>query len=223
MRFLTGGESHGPCLTAIVDGLPAGLCVDLPAVNRDLARRQSGYGRGGRMKIETDRAEILAGVIAGRTTGAPVVLQVANQDWVNWKERWTAGLPPLTIPRPGHADWAGMRKYALDDALPILERASARETAARVAVGALAKQLLAAFNVAVSSYVTEIGEVVATILDLPPAKLCTLVEDSPVRCPDKKAAERMRAAIDAAREAGDSLGGALCQCGHGNTFVESRV
>ena len=168
LRFLTAGESHGPCLVAIVEGLPAGLTVDVEAINRDLTRRQSGYGRGGRIKIERDRVEILSGVINGQTTGAPVSLRIVNRDWPNWRDRWTAGdLPPLTIPRPGHADYAGMVKYGLDDARSVLERASARETAARVAVGALAKQLLAAFGVAVGSYVTEIGGVVAPIPDQP--------------------------------------------------------
>ncbi len=208
LRFLTAGESHGSCLTAIVEGLPAGLVVDVEAINHDLARRQSGYGRGGRMKIERDRVEILSGVIAGQTIGAPVSLRIENRDWPNWRDRWAAGdLPKLTVPRPGHADYAGMVKYGLDDARPILERASARETAARVAVGVLAKLLLAAFDIAIGSYVAEIGGVAATIPDLTPQELWALAEGSDVRCPDEEAAERMRAAIDAARRAGDSLGG----------------
>ena len=208
LRFLTAGESHGPCLTAIVEGLPAGLVVDEEAINRDLARRQGGYGRGGRMQIERDRVEVLGGVIAGRTTGAPVALRIENRDWANWRDRWAAGdLPKLTVPRPGHADYAGMIKYGHDDARPVLERASARETAARVAVGALAKLLLAAFGVAVGSYVIEIGVVVATIPDLPSEELWARAEASDVRCPDGTAAEQMRIAIDAARRAGDSLGG----------------
>ena len=216
LRFLTAGESHGPCLTAIVEGLPAGLAVDVEAINRDLSRRQTGYGRGGRMRIEHDRVEILGGVIAGRTTGAPVALRIENRDWANWRDRWAAGdgsteiakvLPRLTVPRPGHADYAGMVKYGLDDARPVLERASARETAARVAVGALAKQLLTAFDIVIGSYVVEIGGVVATMPDLPPEELWALAEASDVRCPDEDAAARMRAAIDAARQAGDSLGG----------------
>ncbi len=208
LRFLTAGESHGPCLTAIVEGLPAGLAVDVELINRDLARRQGGYGRGRRMRIERDRVEILGGVIAGQTTGAPVALRIENRDWPNWRSRWAAGdLPRLSVPRPGHADYAGMVKYGLDDARPVLERASARETAARVAVGSLAKLLLAAFGVAVGSTVTEIGGVVATVPDLPPETLWALAEESDVRCPDEEAAVRMRAAIDAARQAGDSLGG----------------
>lgn len=208
LRFLTAGESHGPCLIAIVEGLPAGLTVDVEAIDRELKRRQSGYGRGERMAIEQDRAEVLGGVIAGKTTGAPVALRIENKDWANWRDRWITGdLPRLTVPRPGHADYAGMLKYGLDDARPVLERASARETAARVAVGALAKQLLAVFDIAVGSYVAAIGDVTATIPELLPEELSKLAEASNVRCPDEEAAERMREAIDAAREAGDSLGG----------------
>ena len=208
LRFLTAGESHGPCLTAIVEGLPSGLIVDVEAINRDLARRQGGYGRGGRIKIEKDKVEVLGGVIEEQTTGAPVSVRIENRDWANWRDRWAAGdLPSLSVPRPGHADYAGMVKYGLDDARPVLERASARETAARMAVGALAKLLLAACEVTVGSYVVEIGGVVATAPDLPPEELWALAEASDVRCPDADAAERMMAAIDAAREAGDSLGG----------------
>jgi chorismate synthase len=160
------------------------------------------------MQIERDRVEILGGVIAGQTTGAPVALRIANRDWANWRDRWAAGdLPGLTVPRPGHADYAGMVKYGLEDARPVLERASARETAARVAVGALAKLLLAEFGAAVGSYVAEIGGTVAHVPDLPPEDLWALAEASDVRCPDEEAAGRMRGAIDAARQAGDSLGG----------------
>ncbi len=208
LRFLTAGESHGPCLTAIVEGFPAGVEVDMEAINRDLARRQLGYGRSARMKIESDHAEVLGGVIAGRTTGAPIALRIRNQDWPNWRERWIAGdLPQLTVPRPGHADYAGMIKYSLGDARPVLERASARETAARVVVGALARQLLAPFDIAVGSYVVEIGDVVASVPERPPQELWALAEASDVRCPDERATRRMREAIDAARDAGDSLGG----------------
>jgi chorismate synthase len=208
LRFLTAGESHGPCLTAIVEGLPAGLTVDVDAIDRDLARRQVGYGRGERMQIERDRVDILGGVIADRTTGAPVALSITNRDWANWCERWAAGdLESLSVPRPGHADYAGTVKYGLDDARPVLERASARETAARVAVGALAKQLLAVFDTTIGSYVVEIGSVAASIPDLPPEELWARAEASDVRCPDEDSARQMREAIDAARQAGDSLGG----------------
>ena len=208
LRFLTAGESHGPCLTAIVDGLPAGLAVDVAAIDRELARRQGGYGRGGRMRIERDRVEIVGGVLAGHTTGAPVALRVENRDWANWRAHWESGdLPKLTVPRPGHADYAGMVKYGLDDARPVLERASARETTARVAVGALVKQLLAEFDIAIGSIVTEIGGVAATIPSLPLPELWNRAEASEVHCPDPAAAEYMKAAIDEARAAGDSLGG----------------
>jgi chorismate synthase len=208
LRFLTAGESHGPCLTAIVEGLPAGLSIDLDAVNRDLRRRQGGYGRGDRMAIERDRAEILGGILYGKTTGAPVALRIENKDWANWRERWTSGnLPALTVPRPGHADYAGMVKYGLEDARLVSERASARETAARVAVGALAKQLLGQFAIAVGSYVTEIGGIPAELPDLPHEELWSRAEASVVRCPDAEAATRMTERIDEARRAGDSLGG----------------
>ena len=204
LRFLTAGESHGPCLIAIIEGLPAGLLVDEETINRDLRRRQSGYGRGARMQIEQDRVEVLSGVWQGRTTGAPLALRIENRDGANWRDR---DLPPLTVPRPGHADYTGMVKYGFDDARPISERASARETAARVAAGALARLLLAEFAIAVGGFVVEIGDVVAQLPNLPPAELWALAEASDVRCPDETAAKRMRAAIDAARAAGDSLGG----------------
>ena len=208
MRFFTGGESHGPCLTAIIDGLPSGLSIDPEAIDRDLARRQGGYGRGGRMAIETDRVEILGGVIAGRTIGAPIVLRIGNRDWVNWKDRWAGSdLEEITVPRPGHADFAGMSKFALEDARPILERASARETAARVAVGAVAKQLLEPFGVRIYSYIEALGGIEATLGDEPPELLHRRAEADSVRCPDEAAGRRMIEAIDEAREADDSLGG----------------
>ncbi|MBN1935062.1 MAG: chorismate synthase [Anaerolineae bacterium] len=214
LHFLTAGESHGPCLTAIVEGLPAGLPMEVEVIDYDLARRQGGYGRGGRMKIEQDTAHILSGVIDGKTTGSPLTLRIDNRDWANWEARWAAGtgsaeLPKLTIPRPGHADYAGMVKYGIDDARPILERASARETAARVAVGAVAKLLLAQFGVSIYSYVSEIGGVVAQVPDLPSTNLHDLAEASDVRCPNPTAAEAMRAAIRHAKEDGDSLGGVI--------------
>ncbi|MCD6135875.1 chorismate synthase, partial [Candidatus Bipolaricaulota bacterium] len=191
LRFLSAGESHGPCLTAIVDGFPAGLPVDVEAIDRDLARRQGGYGRGGRMQIEHDHVEILSGVITGMTTGAPISMRIENRDWENWRARWGAGdLPRLTVPRPGHADYAGMVKYGLDDARPVLERASARETAMRVAVGSLARQLLSQFEIAVGSYVERIGPVKAQIPRVPQAEIWQLAENSDVRCPDPDAATK---------------------------------
>jgi chorismate synthase len=208
LRFLTAGESHGPCLVAIVEGLPAGLAVDAAMINRDLTRRQGGYGRGERMEIERDQVEIVSGIIGGQTTGAPVAMRIENRDWEDWRERWvTEDWEQLTVPRPGHADYAGMIKYGLDDARPVLERASARETAARVAVGGLVRQLLATYGIAVGSYVSEIGGVAAEVPDLPPADLWAMAEQSDVRCADAPAAAKMRAAIDAARDAGDTLGG----------------
>jgi chorismate synthase len=208
LRFLTAGESHGPCLTAILEGLPAGLKIDLDALNHDLRRRQGGYGRGGRMKIEQDHVEILGGILYRRTTGAPIALRIENKDWANWRRRWEAGdLPRITVPRPGHADYAGTVKYGLDDARLISERASARETAARVAVGALARQLLAEFDVSVGSFVSAIGGVQAEVPALAHPEIWSLAEKSDLRCPDSRTAERMRQRIDEAREAGDSLGG----------------
>ena len=214
--FLTAGESHGPALTAIVEGFPAGLTVDEEAIDRDLARRQAGYGRGERMAIERDHVEVLSGVIAGRTTGAPIALRIENRDWENWRARWEADdLPPLTVPRPGHADYAGMIKYGFTDARPILERASARETAARVAAGALAKELLSSFGINLGSWVSEIGGIATTIPDLPLRELWERAEKSDVRCPDEETGRQMQEAIDAAREAGDSLGGVFAVVANG--------
>lgn len=206
LRYLTAGESHGPCLVGIIDGLPAGLTFDPDLVNADLRRRQGGYGRGGRQTIERDQAEFLSGVHHGRTTGAPLALRIANRDWENVRDR---DLPPQTVPRPGHADLAGSLKYGLDDLRLVAERASARETAMRVAVGAIAKAVLAENGGAVFSYVTDIGGVAAATPDLPPEHLHRLAEESPVRCPDAAIAPEMLLAIDRARDAGDSLGGAF--------------
>src|SRR5512145_2182950 len=164
LRFLTAGESHGPALTAILEGLPAGLVLDAGMINRELARRQQGYGAGPRMKIEQDTAVILGGLMAGETTGAPLALQIENRDHAKWKGQAT---PAMTAPRPGHADLTGAVKYGYGDLRPALERASARETAARVAVGAVCKQLLAQFAIRVGGYVVSIGDVQASLTDLP--------------------------------------------------------
>lgn len=204
LRYLTGGESHGPALVAIIEGLPAGLPLEAETINCDLRRRQMGYGRGGRMNIERDEVQILGGVWKGRTGGAPVVLQILNRDWENWRER---ELPEVLSPRPGHADFAGAVKYGFDDARPILERASARETAARVAVGAVARALLAHADIRVGSFVEAIGSAHAHIPEAPLPALWAAAEASDVRCPDAAGADAMRRAIDAARQAGDSLGG----------------
>ncbi|MHB1295480.1 MAG: chorismate synthase [Anaerolineae bacterium] len=206
LRFLTAGESHGPCLTTLIDGLPAGLILRAEDIDADLARRQQGYGRGGRQRIERDQVRILSGVAGGRTTGAPVALQVDNRDWENWKDRQ---VPPWNRPRPGHADLAGALKYGLDDLRHIAERASARETAARVAMGGVAKALLTAVGAHVGSYVEAIGGVTAEVGEAPWETLLAQAAASDVFCPDEDAAARMRARIDAAREAGDSLGGVV--------------
>jgi chorismate synthase len=205
LRFLTSGESHGPCLTVIVDGLPAGLSLAESDLAVDMARRQGGYGRGARMtKIEQDRAEILGGVANGETTGAPVALRIENADWPNWKDR---KVKPITSTRPGHADWAGGIKYGHEDFRTVLERASARETAARVAVGAICKRLLAEVGTSVHSQVIRIGTVRAEpATDLTP-EVVERVEASPFRCADPAAEAAMRALVDDAKKRGDTLGG----------------
>ena len=211
-RFVTAGESHGPGLTAIVEGLPAGLVVRPEDIDRDLARRQLGHGRGGRMKIEKDRAEVLAGLRHGRTLGSPVALRIDNRDYRNWKERmnpWPveAEVAEVHLPRPGHADLAGVMKYGHSDVRNVLERASARETAARVVAGALAKAFLRDMGVEVRSHVTRIGGVAAPARDdLGPSDFDG-VDESPVRCLDADASEAMVAEINAARKANESLGG----------------
>src|SRR5256885_4178607 len=212
LRFTTAGESHGPGLTAVLEGLPAGLELFPQDLNRDLARRQLGHGRGGRMKIEKDRAEVRGGIRHGRTLGSPVALWVENRDYANWEERmnpWPveAEVAEGHLPRPGHADPAGVQKYGLADVRNVLERASARETAARVACGALAKALLRALGVSVFSHVLSIGSVEAPRRDdLQPADFAD-VDDSPVRCLDTGSSEAMVAEIDAARKANEALGG----------------
>ncbi|MEA3345481.1 MAG: chorismate synthase [Chloroflexota bacterium] len=206
LRFLTAGESHGPSLVAIVEGLPAGLPLTPENVNRDLRRRQRGYGRSARQQIEQDQAEVLGGLVDGCTIGSPLALRIRNRDWENWRDR---EIPPWTVPRPGHADLAGGIKYALDDLRLVAERASARETAARVAVGAVAKRLLSEFDIAVGSYVAEIGGVEAEVPELPLEELWARGEESDVRCPHEPSAERMRSRIDQAKKAGDTLGGVI--------------
>jgi chorismate synthase len=212
LHLITAGESHGPGLTAIIEGLPAGLELDREALNRDLARRQLGHGRGGRMKIERDQAEVTAGVRHGRTLGGPIALSVVNRDYANWEERmnpWPveAEGKEVHLPRPGHADLVGTQKYGLTDVRDILERASARETAARVAGGAIAKAFLRALGVEVYSHVLQITGVNAPRRDdLTPADFAA-VDDSPVRCLDAEATRAMVAEIDRLRKANESLGG----------------
>ena len=209
LRFLTAGESHGPELVVVIEGMPAGVTVRQAAIDGDLARRQQGYGRGARStKIERDRAELVSGLAGGVTTGAPVAMRVVNRDFANQP----AEPQPLVAPRPGHADLAGGLKYGLRDFRLVRERASARETAARVAAGAMAKELLAAFGVAVGSFVQSVGpEAIdvplealdeAALLDL-----CERADADPVRCPDPEASARMRREVDRAKEAGETLGG----------------
>jgi chorismate synthase len=208
--FSTAGESHGPGGVVIVHGVPAGLGLVAGDVDRDLARRQKGYGRGGRQKIEKDEVEFLGGVRHGYTLGSPVAMLIRNDDYANWRDRMSPepvekSPEPITLPRPGHADLAGMQKYAFDDLRNVLERSSARETAARVAAGGVAKKLLAEFGVRVESAVYRIGSVAypkeAAALEAAKA------DESEVRCPDPELSERMKAEIDAARHARDALGG----------------
>jgi len=216
MHYMTAGESHGPQLTAIIDGVPAGLKVSEESINADLARRQSGYGRGGRMAIEHDTVRIVSGVRFGRTLGSPIALVVENRDWQNWADRMAvfgdapSDLQREVTPRPGHADLVGALKINTDDCRDVLERASARETAARVAAAGIAREFLAALGVEVFSYVTSIGEAKFIehdpMRDAPDYKPLE-IELSDVRCPNEAAADAMRAQIDAAREAGESLGG----------------
>lgn len=206
LRFLTAGESHGPSLLAILEGLPAGLELDNAAIHAELARRQRGYGAGPRMKIEQDRVRILAGVMAGVTTGAPLAMQIVNRDHTRWRGK---AIDPFTIPRPGHADLTGALKYGYRDLRPSLERASARETAARVAVGAVCKQLLVAFGVRIGGYVTAIGETEADLSMLTLEERLERADDSDVRCPNPQAAESMRARIEGIIRARDTLGGVV--------------
>ena len=208
--FSTAGESHGPAEVALVHGVPAGLRLTAADVNRDLSRRQKGYGRGGRQKIENDEVEFLGGVRHGYTLGSPVAMLIRNRDYANWEHRMTpepVGDPPqkITLPRPGHADLAGMQKYDFDDLRNVLERSSARETTARVAAGGVAKKLLAEFGVEIESAVYRIG---AVAYPKEQAALDAATSDeSEVRCPDPEVSEKMKAEIDAARYARDALGG----------------
>jgi chorismate synthase len=212
--MITAGESHGPGLTCIVEGLPAGLALKREQIDSDLARRQLGHGRGGRMKIESDKADLTGGVRHGRTLGGPVALRVANRDYANWEERmnpWPveAQVPEVHLPRPGHADLVGTWKYGLSDVRDILERASARETAARVAGGAVCRAFLSALGVEVRSHVVQISSVTAPAREQEQLALADFdqVDASPVRCLDPEATRAMVAEIDAQRKANESLGG----------------
>ena len=212
VRFTTAGESHGPGLTAVIEGLPAGLELAADDIDTDLARRQLGHGRGGRMKIEKDRADVTSGVRHGKTLGSPIALKMANRDYANWEERmnpWPveAEVAEVHLPRPGHADLAGVQKYGFTDVRNVLERASARETTARVGVGALAKVYLRALGVEIRSHVTQIGSVVVPPRDDLTVADFEAVDESPVRCLDDAGSRAMVEEINAARKANESLGG----------------
>ncbi|TAN43447.1 MAG: chorismate synthase, partial [Nitrospirae bacterium] len=218
IKFITSGESHGPALTGIIEGIPAGLGISAEEIDRDLKRRQGGHGRGGRMKIESDHAQILSGVRWGKTIGSPISLMIENRDWKNWSEGMSpdaahqGSIKPVTKPRPGHADLAGVLKYDQKDARNILERSSARETAMRVGLGAITKQFLADLGIVTGSYILQIGSVrtgVRTEMLGPPdlLKLFAAAERSVVRCPDPAASKKMVALIDKALRDGNSLGG----------------
>lgn len=206
LRFLTAGESHGPALVAILEGMPAGILLDTSVINHELARRQGGFGAGPRMKLEHDKVQILGGLMDGRTTGAPLALTILNLDHSKWR-----GMPiaPMTTPRPGHADLTGAMKYSFNDFRLALERSSARETAARVAIGAICKQFLTQFNILVGGYVIAIGKVSATINDIPYTERFSRAEDSDVRCPDVTSSQLMQDQIKLAIEKKDTLGGLL--------------
>ncbi|MBI4684222.1 MAG: chorismate synthase [Nitrospirae bacterium] len=239
VRFITSGESHGKALTGILEGVPSGLSISVSEINNDLRRRQLGYGRGGRMKIESDRAEILSGIRFGKTLGSPIAILIENKDWINWKETMSpeaedrsSELKTVTRPRPGHADLPGAIKYDTHDIRDILERSSARETAMRVALGAIAREFLSEFNVKIGSYVVQIGKIQisnsspqasrrgdkflasdesprrqVSSLEKELLKIFERAEKSPLRCPDKTASQRMILLIDNAIKEGNSLGG----------------
>ncbi len=213
LRFLTAGESHGPALTTIVEGLPAGLIVSMDDLAAELARRRLGFGRGPRMKLERDELEILGGVRFGKTLGSPVAILIRNTEWEKWQDEMSpypgTTERPATAPRPGHADLAGMQKYATHDARDILERASARETAARTVAGFLSKQLLGLVDISVLSHVVAIGEAVAPDEPLPQPDDLAAVDASPVRAFSAEASQAMEAAIEAAKKDRDTLGGVV--------------
>lgn len=214
-RFTTAGESHGRALVAIVEGLPAGMPVNIELIDHELARRQQGYGRGARMKIESDRVEILSGVRHGLTLGSPLALMIENKDWANWTEVMSVeprDLAPeksrrVKRPRPGHADLAGGQKYNARDLRDILERASARETTARVACGALARQLLENFGVEIHSHVIQLGGIPEKPLELTFDQIASIPEEAPLRCGDEQAQQLMVELIDKKKSEGDTLGG----------------
>jgi len=213
LRYFTAGESHGPCLTMVIDGVPAGFSIDVGKVNYDLWRRQQGYGRGGRMLIEKDEVQIRSGVRWGETLGSPIAIGIENRDWKNWTKKMSAAPEDrdekiaVTKPRPGHADLTGVLKYDRSDIRDILERASARDTVSRTAVGSFCKQLLAPFGIRVMGYIRSIGNVAANLDSLSYEETYARAEDSPVRTADKVAEERMIALIEECKKEGNTLGG----------------
>ena len=213
MRYFTAGESHGPCLTAIIDGVPAGFPIDVKKINHDLWRRQQGYGRGGRMLIEKDEVQIRSGIRWGETLGSPVALGIENRDWKNWTKKMSASPEDrdealaVTKPRPGHADLTGVLKYRHSDIRNILERASARDTVSRTAVGSFCKQLLAPFGIKVMGYIRSIGKVEAKNEGLTYEEIFARSDESPVRVADKEAEDKMIALIEDCKKKGDTLGG----------------
>jgi chorismate synthase len=206
IRFLTAGESHGPQMTAIVEGIPAGLIIDIEQINNDLARRQKSLGAGGRMRIEKDQVQIVSGVMDGKTTGAPITLVIVNRDHQRWAGKEIDG---FVTPRPGHADLAGLVKYGFDDIRPVLERASARETTSRVAVGAICRQFLSEFGITVGGYVSAIGSVQADLERIPLEERIKAGMAAPTGCPEPVAAEKMEIAINEIMQAKDTLGGMI--------------
>ncbi len=223
IRYFTAGESHGPALSAIVEGVPAGVSITLEEINHQLTRRQQGYGRGGRMKIETDQAEVLSGIRFGKTIGSPIALIIKNRDWANWItsmaqfENNDKSIAKITIPRPGHADLAGLIKYGFDDIRPVIERSSARETAARVAAGTLSKVFLKALGIEIGSYISAIGAAaepspdvqLAGLLDEGAEAISRQADLSPVRMLSNTTETEAVAAIDEAKKRGDTLGGII--------------
>ncbi|MBF0321303.1 MAG: chorismate synthase, partial [Nitrospirae bacterium] len=218
IKITTAGESHGQALVGIIEGLPSNMPLSAGDIDAELSRRQMGYGRGGRMKIESDKAEILTGIRWGKTLGSPIAIKITNKDWANWSKGMSistedeGSIEAVTRPRPGHADLAGAAKYGFKDIRNVLERSSARETTARVAIGAVCKRFLCEFDIFIGSFVTSIGDIQASTLphSLGSAELLDLfkeAEKSPVRTPETEASERMALSIDKAKETGDTLGG----------------
>ncbi|MBI9043293.1 MAG: chorismate synthase [Anaerolineaceae bacterium] len=231
LRLLTSGESHGPALVAVLEGFPAGMQINTDQINRELSRRQKGFGSGDRMKIENDEAVILGGVMGGETTGAPISVLIENKDHINWQGK---EIEAMTAPRPGHADLTGTAKYGYGDLRKSLERASARETAAKVAVGAICKLFLSHFGISINGYVVEIGGIRANLDELPFAERAALAEMNTLRCPDLQVIDKMKEKIQLAIEKQDTLGGVIELCGlnlpvglgshvHWDRKIESRL